>query len=353
MVRAGNLEGLEMVSYGSIRGINFPMVAMVSLAAALFISLVVLGGDFRTCKREYTEISPKYQIEILSHDITRNLPEEAASSSSSGEILYYEIQTCPGLRLAYHHIYKNAGTSMMNELGNFCQKVTGNSGKTLKSWILTEQSPPFQELCKDNFCYTFWREPVDRFLSAYHELMKRTDNGTNPWPAGWEVATTHRGLFPLINARLGLQRNATDDDKLDSFLKFWDLVHSGVLKDAHVQPQVDFLSLPGSSSLNMSDIAYFEMSRGQEILPLIFCGSYARSGMDGACPYHPDKMKHERNRFSEWYGEPQYMIKESQLDDDVISSIVQFYCRDYCIFGIPVHSRVSSMNIKSCCQNGE
>lgn len=289
------------------------------------------------------------QEKALHSDDSKDVKKQVKDAGKSQEIAYYEVKTCPELRLAYHHIYKNAGTSMMNELGKFCTKVTGKGGGFLKSWIPKERTSSFREFCSKNFCYTFWREPVDRFLSAYHELMKRTGDGTNAWPDGWQVATTHEGLVPLIEAKLGLPEDASDEVKMRNFIEFWNLVETGILKDAHVQPQVHFLLGEGSSSLNMSDFAFFDMRRAEDLLPMIFCGAYAWNGHEGSCPYAAKKVQHDRNRFSEHYGRPQYMIKEEELSDAIIERIVKFYCKDYCHFGIPVHKRVSWIDTTQCC----
>ena len=260
-------------------------------------------------------------------------------------LVFYEIQVCPGLKLAYHHIFKNAGTTMMSELSDFCRNSTGSSGYLLRSWDQTKKLNSFHKLCSENVCYTFWRDPIERFLSGFHELMKRSESFKSTLGSDWRNHMEHHWLFPLLNASLELPQNTTHQKKMSTLQSFWDLVKKGILIDGHIQPQTDFLSMAKGTFPAMSDIVYFDMRRSKSLLPFLFCGAYSKYAANESCPYTTGKIDHSRNRFSTGYGLPQYTIHDSQLDMKFIDELTRYYRQDYCFFSIKLHPRASFENL--------
>lgn len=253
----------------------------------------------------------------------------------------YEVMECSKLRLSYFHIYKNGGTTANSALNRFCKQTTGESGKFHRSWIEEERVPSFDDLCQNSFCYTFWRDPVDRFISSYHEIMRRTNDGTqniNNWMPSVDVLRD-----------IGLPEDASKQQKTESFRKFFDLVESGKFVDPHVQNQVNFLSSTGGKYPNVSNLATFDLRRADEVTEIIFCGAYHSALKNNdSCPFDPIIMHRTRDRNTGEYGKKQYVIDEEDLEDHLLERIAGLYCKDYCYFGIPMHRR-AKIDTLSCC----
>ena len=94
-----------------------------------------------------------------------------------------EIWLCDPLRLAYIHIFKSGGTSIGKMLHAACRELPGVPGSTtriLSEWYGNNNYVRYNltKLCEEYTCFSAHRDPLERFLSGYHEIMKRkVDSG--------------------------------------------------------------------------------------------------------------------------------------------------------------------------------
>ena len=135
--------------------------------------------------------------------------------------------------IMYIHVFKAGGTTVSNVLDVLCHR--------------TKQFAPYPHVDKARishytdprtFAFTFIRDPVERFLSAYHEVMRvaneRTHRARN---------TTKERIEATLDARL---------QHLDHFIRR--IEHDGINHsknhdmDGHIIAQTSFLRLPPPAS---------------------------------------------------------------------------------------------------------
>ena len=222
-------------------------------------------------------------------------------------------------------------------LTDFCGVASGENVKLYRSWVVKERLTSFEELCAENICFTFWRDPVDRFLSGYHEVMRRA------------TTKSEATMNPKLLLSLKLPDDATDKQKIANLYRFFELVESGAFWDPHTHFQTNFLSPVKDIPQSMSNLAVFDLKRVDEVTKVLFCGAYhGFLGTNASCPMESINATPSRVRTSD-YGLRQYSLSESQLDDEFIERIAKFFCPDYCYFGIPMNPRAKQLELRSCC----
>jgi hypothetical protein len=252
------------------------------------------------------------------------------------DVGYYSVAVCHRLGLAYIHIFKNAGSSMQSYLSEFCYLATGRHASHYVSFGSPEkQLQHLDHLCSQWVCYTFWREPLDRLFSAYHEVMKRTFASNSSKPPNLH-------LTPLA-----LGEDATQRQKVAAFKAFFHLIESHQYSNPHVGHQVDFIYSSGRS--NMANLYVGNLRQYDRVLPILFCGSVSRcllantNSAKHKCPSVDFGKNIARSRMDRSYSLPQYVVAEDDIDDDLVMKIVTYYKNDYCHFGIPFPPRMVNM----------
>lgn len=240
--------------------------------------------------------------------------------------LPYEIHVCKGLGLAYVHIYKNGGTAISKILISFCEKTTGKKPIMYAFFWKNTRLPSLESVCDKFMCFTFWREPVDRFFSSYHEIMKRM-------PKAYEK----------VLQQFALPSSATQELKIATLTSFFNLVKTGAIRDPHILPQTSFI-MDRSGQLVIPGLAVYSLNRLDQILPVLLCGAHSRACSPSIeeCPYRKDMISdnHQRDRSSPEYSLPQYLLKEEEVDRGLVEDIAMYFSKDYCFFGIPPHPAI-------------
>lgn len=277
-----------------------------AISFAFVNAYLINGGSLRNLSRTFEEFKTSNKL----RGISLNRSEEYT--------LRIEILHCEMLDLAYIHIFKNAGTSLIRHLRDFCSKSTGKDPvfyQMHRNALRAESI--IRKVCSASVCYTFWRDPVERFLSGYYELMKRS--AENP-----DYGSSFKPF--LIN-------NASSNEiKLSTLHRIFNLLESHEKSDPHVSPQTSFLKNRVGHSV-VPGLVYFELTRVHQILPVLFCGAHAKYHQDVPCPYIDLNGTRMRSREDSAFS--QYIIGQGALDNELLGRIINLYKADYCWFGIP------------------
>lgn len=291
------------------------MRSLWKLIAFLAVVQCVHASDAQESYDIHAAASPQPVCTATGNAIPRDVP--LAQSTP----MVYEVHYCVDLGVTYIHIYKNAGTTILTRLREFCSATTGREPIMYTSWGGGLYLASLSDVCSVSLCFTFWREPVDRFLSGYHEVMRENH---------------------LINLRfrdLLLWESATPAEKIENVAKFLSKLERGALHDGHVARQQDFVAEDNRTAV--PGLAVFPLSAAATIMPTIFCGALARCAPAATCPMELADFpsNRTRGRMSTEYGLKQYVVEEVALPAELIHRIVSFYRADYCRFGIPLHRR--------------
>ena len=183
----------------------------------------------------------------------RGDPDLAASKS--------EVIVCPGAKLAFIHVYKAAGTTIIASLHDLCQSV-GSQARLIcghdneKSWPVLEGDDGMwcdQTLAEawddisDYTWFTFVRDPVERFKSGLFE---------NAYRASTSNYTTCAGQAG--NSKEGIEGDELALAVLDRCLRW--LEPDSDLLDPHLKPQIDFFLQSDQSVMpRLAYIGHVEM----------------------------------------------------------------------------------------------
>jgi len=159
------------------------------------------------------------------------LPEGMDSEQAIGDVSCFEEKA-----MYYRHIWKSAGHSVFENL----EKVSTN---------FSQDGLSYAQFCerynsvdgKDHVGFTFVRHPIARFISGYAEIEGRARDG-NPTYA--DLATT------LNDYPVGSPRRAA------AF--FREFLRTGVNRDGHVKPQLEFMIPNAGCSVPMGFIGKTE-----------------------------------------------------------------------------------------------
>jgi hypothetical protein len=288
---------------------------MLSLWKLIAFFAVIHASDAQQSHDTRTAVSTRPVCTATGNAIPQGVP--LAQSTP----IVYEVHYCVDLGITYIHIYKNAGTTILTRLRRFCSATTGNDPIMYTNWGGGLYLASLSDVCSVSLCFTFWREPVDRFLSGYHEVMRENH---------------------LINLRfrdLLLWENATPAQKIANIAKFLSKLERGVLHDGHVARQQDFVVEDNRTAI--PGLTVFPLFAAVNIIPTIFCGALARCAPAAMCPTELAEFRGDRPRarMSAEYGLKQYVLQEAELPTELVHWIVNFYRADYCRFGIPPHPR--------------
>lgn len=219
-----------------------------------------------------------------------------------------ELYVCDPLRLVYIHVYKSWGSYVGNTLIANCQRVWGlDSTRVLSRWTgdTTVRNYNLGRLCESYHCFTFYRDPIDRFLSGYHEIMKRR-NASVPMDEG--------------------------KDHLAQFIK--DLV-SGRFRNPHVMPQTQFIRAKKINAVSrVPGLTFASVERSQDIMETLFCGSMSKICQHVSCDYEPLESDQFRRRLDPSYGSQNFIFSLKDLSDAQIEALETYYMVDYCNFAI-------------------
>lgn len=248
-----------------------------------------------------------------------------------------EIMVCRPLGLVYLHIFKTSGSSQMARLSEFCEATTGVKGEKISGWdeLSSEDLKALKgRPCNSNFlcsspgwtCYSTTRDPVDRFLSAHHEINKRRET------------IVVRTFLPA------LAENAPLDVKIDALGTLLALAERSPF-DAHIASQSFFL--PNNGSL----VRLFKVEDGEEPVQDFLCGIYnCRNRKAGRKQCPRIRAGKERSRGETSYRVPQYDIKREEVPTEIVRRIEKLYAKDYCRFGYQPTAIDGSANATDACR---
>lgn len=235
-----------------------------------------------------------------------------------------EIAVCRDLGVIYLHSFKSAGNAYMANLDAFCSATTGKNieriaGWDRKAWLglnptLRGSPCDVDVLCAHGWiCYSTIRDPIERFLSAFHEVMKRQEH-------------------LIIRGRIGaLPLNATLQMKLDALEKLVAIAERNPRLDAHLGPQKHFLP-------KHEPVELFRLEEGGEPVNDFLCDVLqCRNRVAGrpianrSCPRV--SVKRVRSRKDAEIRMPQYDIDLRDVPLDTIRRITALFREDYCRLG--------------------
>ena len=238
---------------------------------------------------------------------------------------------CRELSVAYIHIFKAGGSSLKEILCTLCRK---NGFECIAMEDIFSRSL-LLKVCDRVICTTFWREPVARFLSGYHEIMLRqhtkflsTQRDKN--------ATASENL--LVNRAFGsknlplLDGAATAAQKLEHFMRFLKMAETRFF-DRHIYPQVSFIQQGATTA----PVMHTSFDRAKVLLTPLHCGRLMQCFNVSKCIVDQSLFTdvHPRNRKDSSYGLIQYDHSESSLPSQVLMRIAKLYYKDYSYFNIP------------------
>ena len=177
----------------------------------------------------------------------RGDPDLAASKT--------EVIVCPGAELAFIHVYKAAGTTIIASLHDLCQSM-GSQARLIcghddeKRWPVLEGddqmwcdqtlAEAWEDISNYSF-FSFVRDPVDRFQSGLFENAYRASM------SNYSTCASQAG-----NSKEGIEGDELALAVLDRCLR-WIEPDSDIL-DPHLKPQIDFF-LQADQSV-MPELAY-------------------------------------------------------------------------------------------------
>jgi hypothetical protein len=152
-----------------------------------------------------------------------------------------EVVVCPGAQLAFVHVYKAAGTTIIASLHDLCQSM-GSQARLIcghddeKSWPVLEGDD--QMWCDQTLAeawddianyswFTFVRDPVERFQSGLFENAYRASM------SNYSTCASQAG-----NSKEGIEGDELALAVLDRCLR-WIEPDADIL-DPHLKPQIDF-----------------------------------------------------------------------------------------------------------------
>jgi hypothetical protein len=163
------------------------------------------------------------------------------------------------------------------------------------------------------------RDPVERFLSAYHEVMRRN---------------------PRRYPDLKLPSNATNEQRIFAFRLALQYRENKKLLDPHFNLQRDFV--PRKAPF----ISFFGSDAPDRIRNLLCQAHACFHGWSPEAPSCPDvPMGEWRSRANDTYRLPQYAIKESDLEDSEVERIAKIYSKDYERFGFEPNKRLKGSQL--------
>lgn len=220
---------------------------------------------------------------------------------------------CRHLSIAYIHIFKSGGTSMSDTVCRLCNVTGGVCENTQRIYKYTHLA----RLCDTITCISFWRDPVTRFLSGYHEVMKRYEEDHN-----------HR-VFTHLNP------NAPHAEKIAKFESFLTRAEKTFF-DWHIKPQASFLhyNVPAR-------VLTTSLERALPVVLTLFCEKHMMCNNNNpTCSdiltLHEALYVRHRDRSNPVYQHAQYYLTEASLTPSVVARIVKLCHVDYLRFGIPL-----------------
>ena len=166
-----------------------------------------------------------------------------------------EVIVCPGAELAFVHVYKAAGTTIIASLHDLCQSM-GSQARLIcghddeKKWPVLEGddqmwcdqtlAEAWEDISNYSF-FSFVRDPVDRFQSGLFENAYRASM------SNYSTCASQAG-----NSKEGIEGDELALAVLDRCLR-WIEPDSDIL-DPHLKPQIDFF-LQADQSV-MPELAY-------------------------------------------------------------------------------------------------
>lgn len=152
-----------------------------------------------------------------------------------------EVVVCPGAQLAFVHVYKAAGTTIIASLHDLCQSM-GSQARLIcghddeKSWPVLEGddqmwcdqtlAEAWDDIANYSF-FTFVRDPVERFQSGLFENAYRASM------SNYSTCASQAG-----NSKEGIEGDELALAVLDRCLR-WIEPDADIL-DPHLKPQIDF-----------------------------------------------------------------------------------------------------------------
>ena len=195
------------------------------------------------------------------------LPSGLDSEQATGDVGCSEYKT-----MYYRHIWKSAGHSVFENL----EQISSN---------FRQEGLSYSEFCaafhtadsKQHVAFTFVRDPISRFISGYAEIEQRTRAGNSQY-ADLAVA--------LSKYSVGSPERAA------AF--FQEFLRSGVNRDGHVKPQLEFMLPAGGCSIPMQFIGKTEAM--EEDWNRLFDGAEFEclSAFNASLGLHPNDQRDKR-----------------------------------------------------------
>ena len=281
-------------------------------ALTFILSAAILGESF--VSKSHGKLFESDITSVSCSELPSIIPERKLSlKPHQGGMPFDEIWLCDPLRLAYIHIFKSGGTSIGKMLHAACRELPGVPGLTtriLSEWYGNNNYVRYNltKLCEEYTCFSAHRDPLERFLSGYHEIMKR------------KVDSGQASVLPSEISRQHLS---------DFILK----VVNGKISDGHVQPQAFFFG-DKARQFRMATIHWTPLEDISSLARLLVCGKYAMYGCSGPCPIDPsNEQLHARSRLKiPGYGIKNFTFLVSDLTPQETILLEKFYRVDFCLF---------------------
>jgi hypothetical protein len=142
---------------------------VVLRAILLLTTSAGLFGYLHELERAPTGLKPRAMLHTNKSECpTSNAAYPVTMDGKTCKLL---VTVCEPLGIAFLHNYKAAGTSIRIQLEQFCLESTGVVAKVYEGYRKGEEIArpcDLDGICKSLRCYSVIRDPVERFLSAYH-----------------------------------------------------------------------------------------------------------------------------------------------------------------------------------------
>lgn len=283
----------------------------VLLLSGLFFSHIYLNNSLNQIRQHGIV---RRSIRKLS-ECGRPYPLEAEFSSHSSQIHngntfpWDELWLCDPLRIVYIHIYKSWGTSEGQNLRENCRRIFGDeAARVFSAWTGDNEIKHYdlRKLCEEYLCISFYRDPIERFLSGYHEVMKR-----------------RKASVPEHKSK----------EHLDHFISS---VLQGKENDPHLMPQFNFIKARSSFRNRLDTIFIGPVERSRRIMTRAFCGGLPACQSQVRCDFRWSSQK-TRARSETGYGIRNFTFTVSDLSENQLKDLERHYSVDYCLFGISSH----------------